>query len=194
MRRSWTMTPSASIRRTSLLTSTLTPASASERRATSDSDWGNAGSSRGPACSKMISAVAGSKLRKSFSIPTRESSAMAPASSTPVGPPPTMTKVSSRRRSTSLAATSACSKAYPTPDKSCVFHALEAWRKGCPGVFTEVAMRRAGRDDEVVVGYAEPIGQHLAPLSVDAGHCRQHHLGIELVAENSPYGNGNVTR
>src|SRR5215469_11156836 len=117
MRRSWTMTPSASIRRTSLLTSTLTPASASERRATSDSDWGNAGSSRGP-----------------------------------------------------------------------------AWRKGCPRVFTEVAVRRAGRDDEVVVGYAELIGEHLAPLSVDAGHCRQHHLGIELVAENSSYGDGNVSR
>src|SRR5262249_19467824 len=83
---------------------------------------------------------------------------------------------------------------HPTADKCCVVHALEAWRKGSPGVLTEVAVRRTGRDDEVVVGYAEPIGQHLAPVSVDAGHCRQHHLGIELVAENSPYGNGNVTR
>ena len=34
----------------------------------------------------------------------------------------------------------------------------------------------------------------VAPLNVDAGDSRQHHLGIELVTKNSPYGDGNVSR
>src|SRR6516165_9162758 len=36
--------------------------------------------------------------------------------------------------------------------------------------------------------------QHLTPLSIEAGDGRQHQLGIELVTENSPYGDGNVSR
>ncbi len=98
----------------------MTPISASARRATSASDSANAGRSRGPACTKMIRAVAGSKLRKPFAMPTRASSAMAPASSTPVGPPPTTTKLRSRCRSSSLGAISARSNASSTRRRTSV--------------------------------------------------------------------------
>ena len=64
-----------------------------------------------PASTSTTRAVAESMLRKSRTIALRASSAMAPASSTPVGPPPTMTKVSSLRRSSGSSVTSACSKA-----------------------------------------------------------------------------------
>src|SRR4029077_12291885 len=62
-----------------------------------------------------------------------------------------------------------------------------------PGVLTEIAVCRASGDDEVVVWQFEPISDHLAPRGVDPGNGRQQHLGIELVAENSPYGDGNVS-
>src|SRR5262249_47702517 len=83
---------------------------------------------------------------------------------------------------------------YPTADKCCVVHALEARRKRLPGILTEVAVCRAGRDDEVVIGQVEPIGEDLAPFSVNPGNRRQHYLDIELVAENGPYGHGDVGR
>jgi hypothetical protein len=41
---------------------------------------------------------------------------------------------------------------YATADKCCVVHALEARRKRLPSILTEVAVRRAGRDDKVVIG------------------------------------------
>lgn len=56
-------------------------------------DSENAGSKRGPACTKMTRASAGSNMRNSLSIPNRANSAMAPESSIPVGPPPTIRKV-----------------------------------------------------------------------------------------------------
>jgi hypothetical protein len=59
---------------------------------------------------------------------------------------------------------------------------------------TEIAACRTDRDDEVVVGQLEPIGEHLAAGGVDSDNRRQQHLGIELIAKNSPYGDGNVSR
>src|SRR5258707_7736686 len=153
MRLSFTETPSASIRRTLLLRNTLTRMLASERRATSDSDSGNAGSSRGPACTRMISAVAGSKLRKSFAIPTRasgngtcklDSGRTATDNDEAEKPPPL------RLARGHLSTVEGLE--HPTADKCFVVHALHSWRNGRPGVVTEVAVRRAGRDDKVVIG------------------------------------------
>src|SRR5258706_15576807 len=48
--------------------------------------------------------------------------------------------------------------------------------------------------EEVAKGWLDPLHQPPPPLSVEAGDGRQHHLGIELVTENSPYGDGNVSR
>jgi hypothetical protein len=111
MRRPFTVAPSSSIASTRLSTSTSTPNRSSDSRLVCDSSSGNVGSNRGPACTTMIRACAGSKRRKSFSMPQRASSAIAPASSTPVGPPPTMRNVSSLRRSAMSSVASARSNA-----------------------------------------------------------------------------------
>ena len=63
----------------------------------SDREPSKAGSSRGPASTRMTRAERGSMVRKSAASALRASSAIAPAISTPVGPPPTTTKVSRRR-------------------------------------------------------------------------------------------------
>ena len=64
--------------------------------AASDSDGSNGVSRRGAASTRMMRAQRGSIERKSAASARLASSAMAPAISTPVGPPPITTKVSSR--------------------------------------------------------------------------------------------------
>ena len=57
---------------------------------------------RGPASTSTMRASRGSMVRKSWRSATWASSAMAPAISTPVGPPPITTKVRKRRRSSGV--------------------------------------------------------------------------------------------
>ena len=71
-------------------------------RASSASDCGKALSRRGAASTRRMRAIAGSMWRKSSTSAKRESSATAPASSTPVGPPPMITKLSSCARFSAL--------------------------------------------------------------------------------------------
>ena len=106
-----TSTPLASMSSTLPPTRTSTPSASNERRAITDNFSSNVGSTRGPDCTSTTRACAGSKLRNSASMPKRASSAIAPASSTPVGPPPTIRKVSSALRSTGSSVISARSKA-----------------------------------------------------------------------------------
>ena len=68
----------------------------------------------GPASTSTIRAVAVEIVRKSWPSVWRAISASAPASSTPVGPPPTMTNVSSRRRRSGSSSRSAVSNASST--------------------------------------------------------------------------------
>ncbi len=72
---------------------------------------GNAGRIVGPASSSSTRASAGSMCRKFRRSERRDSSASCPASSTPVGPAPTTTNVSQRRRATGSLSCSAISKA-----------------------------------------------------------------------------------
>jgi len=71
----------------------------------------NAGSTRGADWTRMTRVESGSIARYSWSSPVRASSANAPASSTPVGPPPTTTKVSQASRLVGSSSLSACSNA-----------------------------------------------------------------------------------
>ena len=115
---------------------------------------GKAGSTRGPASTSTMRASRGSMLRKSWRSATRASSAMAPAISTPVGPPPITTKVRRRRRASGRVAASACSKAIRMRRRMSVASSivLQAGRHALPFVVAEIGVPRAGREHQVVVG------------------------------------------
>ena len=83
------------------------------------------------------------------------SRAIAPASSTPVGPPPTITKVSSARRASGVAARARrASNASRMRRRisSASSMRLEPGRDRAPLVVAEVGVPRARREHEVVVG------------------------------------------
>ena len=82
---------------------TSTPSSRSDCSALADRFGGKDGSSAGPASIRMTREQCGVMLRKSRDTDARASSAMAPAISTPVGPPPMTTKVSSAWRRSRVA-------------------------------------------------------------------------------------------
>ena len=91
-------------------------------------------STRGPASISTIRAFRVSMVRKSAGNVARASSAIVPASSTPVGPAPTMTKVSSAARFSSSLSRSARSKASrmrPLMRRG-VFECLQARRERAP--------------------------------------------------------------
>ena len=89
-------------------------------------------------------------LRKSRTIALRASSTMAPASSTPVGPPPTMTKVSSLRRSAGSSADLGLLEGRQDAgaDFGGVADRLQAGRGLLPFVVAEIGVARAGRDHQ----------------------------------------------
>ena len=91
------LTPAASIPVTAEEVRTSTPSVRRSSSAWRERSSAKAGSTRGPASSSTTRALRGSMRRKSRTRTVRLMSAMAPASSTPVGPPPTTTKVSSAR-------------------------------------------------------------------------------------------------
>ena len=91
--------------------------------------------------------------RKSRSMVCRAISESAPASSTPVGPAPTMTKVSHARCRSGSVSRSAASNASSTRRRISSASSI-VFRPGAfalPLGMAEVRMRRAGGDDEVVV-------------------------------------------
>ena len=90
---------------------TSTPRVRNERLAAAERASGRAGRMRGPDWTRIIRAVRGSAVRNSSRKVCFASSAIAPASSTPVAPPPTRTKVSRRCLSAASAQASALSNA-----------------------------------------------------------------------------------
>ena len=106
-----TWTDRSSMAVTRVPTRTSTPSRSSWRRA--DADWpgGYGGSTRSIASTRMIRASAGSIARKLRRRVSRAISPSEPASSTPVGPPPTSTNVIHSRRRSGSASRSAASNA-----------------------------------------------------------------------------------
>ena len=111
MRSAPTSTPASSTPVTMAPVRTSTPSSERSDCARRERSSAKAGRRRGPASRRMTRALAGSMRRKSRTRTVRLMSAMAPASSTPVGPPPTTTKLSSGTRFAGSSSFSADSKA-----------------------------------------------------------------------------------
>ena len=99
---------------TAVRSRTSTPSRCSEARAASRSLSGNEGRIVGPASTRMMRAWPVSMDRNSSRSVRRAISARVPASSTPVGPPPTRTKVSSSCRLAGSLSRSARSNASST--------------------------------------------------------------------------------
>lgn len=105
------VTESSSMLTTVRLSITVTPSPSSDRLALADSESGKLVSTRSRASTMITRAALESMKRKlPFSV-SRASSAICPDISTPVGPAPTTTKVSSARRASGSLIISAASKA-----------------------------------------------------------------------------------
>ena len=94
---------------------------------------------------------------------------MAPAISTPVGPPPTTTNVRRRARSASvLLGLGLLERQQDTATQiGGVVDGLQPGRRVSPVVMTEVGVLCAGRDDEIVIGNAVAFGLHFTAGRVD---------------------------
>src|SRR6201993_4421265 len=205
-----TSAPVASTVFTLRLINTSTPRAASERSAAFERERGKVGSTRSAACTSTMRAVAGSNARNSRVRPCWASSAIAPASSTPVGPPPTMTKVSQARRSAPPAHSPAGrpppknDEGDPTPPLRFVLTALrrlegkqktaanvervldsfEARRCRCPIVVAEIAVPRTRGDDQEVICKPRLAERDLTQHWVHPGHFGQQHTHVGLGTEH----------
>ena len=91
--------------------------------------------------------------RKSLTNVTRAISAIAPAISTPVGPPPTTTKViAASRTAWSRFFRDLEGDQHAAADFQRVVEILQARRKFLPFSMPEIRMSRAGGDDQIIVG------------------------------------------
>ena len=108
---------------------------------------------RGLASTRITRAEAVLMWRKSRARVCRVTSASVPASSTPVGPPPTITNVIQARRRASSVSRSATSKAikHALPDRKRILQGLQAGSMLGPIVMAEIGVRRARRQDQDVV-------------------------------------------
>ena len=124
-------------------------------------------------------------------------SLMAPASSTPVGPPPMTTKLSGGCQPCSCIWRSASSKASRTRRRISVASSM-VFRPGASGAhsfFAEVGVRGTGGKDEVVVGKMRAGGEaHATGLHVDCVDLVHEDLGVGLVAQDGADGLGDVCR
>ena len=134
--------------------------------------------------------------RKSFASVWRDTSASVPASSTPVGPPPTITNVIHARRTrlVRLALGHLERHQHPLPDLQRVLQALQAGGMLGPLVVAEIRMGRTRRHDQRVV-IDRAVGQDDAlRRDVHAGGLGQHHGHVRLVAEDPSDRRGDVGR
>ena len=143
----------------------------------------------GPPSTSRMRADSGWMLRKSCGSDWRAISASAPASSTPVGPPPTMTNVSSRRcfAGVGFALGRFEGEQHPPPDLERIVQRLQSRRAMCPFRMAEVGMRRAGRDDqEVVVDRRRAsVDDHDRARGASMRlHVGEQHLNIRLLPQD----------
>jgi len=129
---SFTVTPPSSMSVTRARVTGRTQRASSCRSAFLERSAGKPGSTRSSPSISRIRASAGLMCRKSCRNVSLAISPNAPASSTPVGPPPTITKVSHAWRSCASGSCSACSKAASRRDRMAVASST-VFRPGASG-------------------------------------------------------------
>ncbi len=167
---------------------TSTPRSWSCATARSDSSGGKDGRILGPASSKQMRADEGSIPRKSCLNTCFASSASAPASSTPVGPPPMTTKgehvLAAVLDRPALGALER--RQHELPDRDRVAQGLEPGRGRHPSVVAEVRrLGTAGDDDVVPADFAAAGEVDAARVEIDALDVGHEDGGVLLAAEDA---------
>ena len=130
--------------------------------------------------------------RKSWRSVSLAISPSAPASSTPVGPPPTITKFSQARRSAGsvLALGAFEGQQQAAADLGGVLDGLQAGRDGFPLVVAEIVVGGAGGDDQRVVGHFAVAQDDLAVGGVEIDDFAEQDFGVAIVLEHDPQGRG----
>ena len=189
------LTPSSSTLVTIDPVCTSTPSRSSDRRAASRKRSGNAPSTCGLPSISTMRADSGRMFRKSCFSDCRAISASAPASSTPVGPPPTMTNVSRRRWTAGSVSRSAASNASSTCllISSASSSVLRPGARAGPLGMPEVGVGRSGGDDQVVVrDGAARIDEHATSRDVHGMRAREQDPDVLLTAQDPPDGRRDV--
>ena len=172
----------------------VTPSRSSACAALRESEAGKAGSMWSVDSTSRTRDARVSIERKSRRSVSCASSAIWPAISTPVGPPPTTTNVSHACRRSSSGSTSAASNARqdPSPDVERAFERFQLGRELLPVVVAEVRIARSSRDDERVIRDRLPliavrqlVEDHLATLQVEARHLREQDTHVLLTPEDA---------
>ena len=174
------VTPSWSIASTMAFVRTSTPISTRSRRARSEISSENVESTRGPASTRTMWDFAGSMRRKSPRIAVRLMSAIAPASSTPVGPPPTTTKVRYARclsGSFSFSAQLECDQHAPA-DLGRLLECLEAGRELLPLRMAEITVAGAARENQVVERNLAIVTEHRPALEIHPADMAEVNLDV----------------
>ena len=143
-----------------------------------------------PASIRITLASRVSMWRKSRASEKRAISAIAPAISTPVGPPPTTTKVISALRRAGSGSRSASSNddQDAAADVERILQGLQTRRVWRPFVVAEIGVVRPGGEDQIVV--REPsrilIEDDLLCRDIDRFDPGQDHLHVRLAAQHRP--------
>ena len=126
---------------------------------------------------------------------------MAPASSTPVGPPPTITAADDHKgQHFASYLWCACilrlleSEQQATPNSGSVVDLLQARRERTPFVMPEIAVASTGCDHEIVVYNSDIPEDYLASSGIDLSYLAEHDTNIGLIAKQSADGPGDVGR
>ena len=156
------------------------------------------GSTAGAASSRITRALVESMCRNAPLSVWSASSAICPAISTPVGPAPTTTNVSSFSRRSGSLDRSACSNAPRMRPRSSSASSIDLHARRELGelVVAEVGLPGAGGDDQAVVrgpvGVAEQHRVDRLVRQVDVGDLAEQHLGVLLLAQDQPGRRGDL--
>ena len=125
-------------------------------------------------------------VRKSDASARFANSAIAPASSTPVGPPPTTMKVQQPAALVGVGLGLGLFEREQNPASQIrrVVDRLQAGGVLRPVDVPEIGLLRAGCDDQVIERDAVPFAYHFVARGVDAGNVRQHDAHIEPAAKH----------
>ena len=182
-----TRTRPSSTSTTLVFVRTTTPSFSSWRRAEAERPGGNVASTRSIASTSTMRASCGLIDRKSLRSVSLAISPSAPASSTPVGPPPIEDEGHPRLPldRIGLALGGLERDQDPAPDLRRVVDGLEARRVRRPVLVPEVGVMGAGGDDQRVVGHRAAVRQpDLALLGVDVDRLAEEHGRVALLAED----------
>ena len=173
-----------------------TPSFSKSRAAWLASFSENIGKIRGPASTRITRVSRGLIRRKSLAKVNRLISPMAPANSTPVGPPPTITNVRQLFCSSMLSTRSAQFKRqeHPPADFRGLGHRLQTRRVLFPFLMPKITMGRPAGDHQILVRHFPDVKCHEGPLKLNPQRRALQHADVFEMRKDAANGRGDVRR